>query len=133
MESLRLIPLHHGFYDGVGGGLQQALVPIGIQRVGELLETAMVRWTGAGSAANGGCHRLDPLQGTDRRSERGGQVSGERTDNRKKTATQQIASPPTSMSGPSDRMILMTTTMGMQIMEHKARVQPIPTAQSGYS
>lgn len=84
MESLRLIPLHHGFYDGVGGGLQQALVPIGIQRVGELLETAMVCWTGAGSAANGGCHRLDPLQGTDRRSERGGQVSGERTDNRKK-------------------------------------------------
>lgn len=37
MESLHLIPLHHGFYDGVGGGLQQALVPVGVQRVGELL------------------------------------------------------------------------------------------------
>lgn len=40
--------------------------------------------------------------------------------------------PPTSMSGPSDWMILITTTMGIQIMDAKARVQPIPMAQSGY-
>lgn len=63
MESLRLIPLHHGFYDGVGGSLhQQALVPVGVQRVGELLEATMVCGTGAGPAPNRGCHRLDPLQ-----------------------------------------------------------------------
>lgn len=36
------------------------------------------------------------------------------------------------MSGPSDRMILMTTTMGMQIIEAKAKVHPTPMAQSGY-
>lgn len=43
-----------------------------------------------------------------------------------------ISMVPTSMSGPSDWMILMTTTMGMQIMEAKARVQPSPMAHSGY-
>lgn len=63
MESLHLIPLHHGFYDGVGGGLQQALVPVGVQWVGELLEATVVSGTGAGAAADGGGHRLDPLQG----------------------------------------------------------------------
>lgn len=63
MESLRLIPLHHGFYDGVGGGLhQQALVPVGVQRAGELLEATVVCGAGAGPAANRGCHRLNPLQ-----------------------------------------------------------------------
>lgn len=64
MESLHLIPLHHGFYDGVGGGLhQQALVPIGVQWVGELLRATVVCRTGAGPAANRGCHCLNPLQG----------------------------------------------------------------------
>lgn len=63
MESLHLIPLHHGFYDGVGGGLhQQALVPIGVQRVGKLLGATVVSRTGAGPATNWGCHRLNPLQ-----------------------------------------------------------------------
>lgn len=62
MESLRLILLHHGFYDGVGGGLQQALVPVGVQRVGELLQATMVCRTGAGPSTNRGCHRLNPLQ-----------------------------------------------------------------------
>jgi len=50
-----------------------------------------------------------------------------------KQVNNQKANPPTSMSGPSDRMILITTIMGMQIMEAKAKVQPIPMAQSGYS
>lgn len=38
----------------------------------------------------------------------------------------------TSISEPSDWMILTTTTMGMQIIEAKARHQPTPTDQSGY-
>lgn len=64
MESLRLIPLHHGFYDGVGRGLhQQTLVPVGVQRVAQLLGATMVRRTGAGPAANRGGHCLNPLQG----------------------------------------------------------------------
>lgn len=63
MESLHLIPLHHGLYDGVGWGLhQETLVPIGIQWVGELLGAAVVSWTGAGPTTNWGGHRLDPLQ-----------------------------------------------------------------------
>lgn len=64
MESPRLTPLHHGFYDGVGGRLhQQTLVPVGVQGAGQLLQAAVVCRTGAGAAANGGRHRLDPLQG----------------------------------------------------------------------
>lgn len=39
----------------------------------------------------------------------------------------------TSISGPSDCKILMTITMGMQIMEDRAKHQPRPMAQSGYS
>ncbi len=63
MESLRLIPLHHGFYDGVGRGFhQQAFVPVGVQRAGELFEATVACGTGAGPAANRGCHRLNPLQ-----------------------------------------------------------------------
>lgn len=65
MESLRLTPLHHGLHDGVGGGLhQQTLVPVGVQRVGELLEATMVCGTGAGPTTDRGCHRLNPLQET---------------------------------------------------------------------
>lgn len=64
MESLHLIPLHHGFYDGVSRGLhQQALVPIGVQWAGELFRPTVVCGTGAGSATNRGCHRLNPLWG----------------------------------------------------------------------
>lgn len=47
----------------MGGGLQQEpLVPVGVQREGELLGAAVVHGSGAGSAADGGRHRLDPLQ-----------------------------------------------------------------------
>lgn len=42
MESLHLVPLHHGFYDDVGRRLQPATVPVGVQRVGELFEAAVV-------------------------------------------------------------------------------------------
>lgn len=73
MESLHLMPLHHGLYDGVGGRLhQQTLVPVGVQRVGQVLGTAVVRRAGAGPAANRGSHRLDPLQG-------GGREGGRRS------------------------------------------------------
>lgn len=62
MESLHRAPLHHGFYNGVCGGLhQQAPVPVGVQGAGELLETTVVHWTGAGSAANRSRHCLDSL------------------------------------------------------------------------
>ena len=47
----------------MGGSLhQQALVPVGVQRVGELLEATVVCGAGAGPPANRGCHRFDPLQ-----------------------------------------------------------------------
>lgn len=39
----------------------------------------------------------------------------------------------TSIRGPSDCKILMTITIGMQIMEARAKHQPRPMAQSGYS
>lgn len=39
MESLRLVPLHHGFYYDVGWRLQPSTVPIGVQREGELFGT----------------------------------------------------------------------------------------------
>ena len=39
----------------------------------------------------------------------------------------------TSIRGPSDCKILMTITNGMQIMEDRAKNQPTPMAQSGYS
>ena len=71
MESLHLIPLHHRFYDGVGGGLQEALVPIGIQWVGEVLDAAVACRTGAGAATNRGSNRLDPLQEGGRRDGKG--------------------------------------------------------------
>lgn len=38
----------------------------------------------------------------------------------------------TSMSDPSDWMMRMTITIGMQTMEERARTQPRPIAQSGY-
>lgn len=38
----------------------------------------------------------------------------------------------TSMSDPSDRMMRMTITIGMQIMEERARTHPRPIAHSGY-
>ena len=77
MESLRLTPLHHGFYDGVGRGLhQQTLVPVGVQRVGQLLGATMVCGTGAGPATNRGGHCLNPLKGG--REGGTGEVMGER-------------------------------------------------------
>lgn len=39
MESLHLVPLHHGFYNDVGWRLQPATVPVGVQRAGELFGT----------------------------------------------------------------------------------------------
>lgn len=60
MESLRLLPLHHGFYDGVRGAFQLALVPIGVQWVGELCRTTEIRRLGSGPA-NRGSHSLNPL------------------------------------------------------------------------
>ena len=58
----------------MGRGLQQTLVPVGVQRVGELLEAAVVCGAGAGPAANRSCHRLNPLQEEEGRKEgrRGG-------------------------------------------------------------
>lgn len=45
MESLHLLPLHHGFYDDVGRRLQPATVPVGVQRVGELSGAVVVSRT----------------------------------------------------------------------------------------
>lgn len=42
MESLHLVPLHHGFYDDVAWRLQPAAGPVGVQRVGELFGAAVV-------------------------------------------------------------------------------------------
>lgn len=47
----------------MGGGLhQETLVPVGVQREGEVVGPTVVHGTGAGSASNRGRHRLDPLQ-----------------------------------------------------------------------
>lgn len=63
MESPHFIPLHHGLHNSVGGALQQqALVPIGVQWVGEVLGATMVRRTGTGPTTDWGCHCLNPLQ-----------------------------------------------------------------------
>lgn len=93
MESIHLLPLHHGFYYGVGGTLhQQALVPIGVQRVGKLLGAAVVCWPGTGPAANRGRHCLNPLQQRGSKElwrERGGMRKGERVKEKIKNGKNQ--------------------------------------------
>lgn len=63
MESLLLTPLHHGFYDGVGGSLRRnPVVSVGVQGAGELARDAVVRRAGASTSASWGRHGLNPLQ-----------------------------------------------------------------------
>lgn len=55
--------LHHGFYDGVAGALQQqSLVPVGVHGVGQFPGAAVVGRAGTGAATDWGGHRLDPLR-----------------------------------------------------------------------
>ena len=52
----------HGFYDGVGWGLQQqALVPVGVQGEGPVHNATVTCGARAGPATHGGRNRLDPL------------------------------------------------------------------------
>ncbi len=63
IESSHRERSHHSLYDGVGG-LHQASVPVGVQRLRQLIAFGLV-FLGArtGSSPHGCRHRFDPLEG----------------------------------------------------------------------